>query len=73
MQRHQSAEVVEPLVYTKAQLTRILGLSKSTIDNMRREGTFPQAIVLGGRKVGWHVETIKEWIAKRPMAKSIYD
>ena len=63
----------EPLVITKAQLPSMIGLGKSAIDKMRRTGEFPQPIMLGGKKVGWPVETIKKWVASRPVAKSIND
>lgn len=63
----------EPLVYTKAQLPSVIGLGKSAIDKMRRNGDFPQPMLLGGKKVGWSVEAIKNWLASRPVAKSIND
>lgn len=63
---------IQPLIYTKSQLPAILGLSKATIDNMRKKNQFPTPVVLGGRKVGWPVEAIKDWIAGRPKATGIY-
>ena len=63
---------IEPLVYTKAQLPAVVGLSKATIDNMRKDQKFPAPVVLGGRKVGWPVNVIKEWLASRPTATGIY-
>ena len=56
----QKTEIrIEPLVYTKAQLPTVVGLSKATIDNMRKKQEFPAPVVLGGRKVGWPVADIK--------------
>ena len=63
---------IQPLVYTKAQLPAILGLSKATIDRMRKDKEFPEAIVLCKNKVGWPVEVVKQWIAQRPAATGIY-
>lgn len=63
---------IQPLIYTKAQLPAILGLSKATIDRMRKDKEFPEAIVLCKNKVGWPVEVVKQWIAKRPAATGIY-
>ena len=71
--RHKTPAQPEPLVYTKAQLPAVIGLCKSAIDNMRRIGEFPQPVVLGGKKVGWPVAVIKEWVANRPKATSIND
>lgn len=61
----------EPLIYTKAQLVTVLGLGKSAIDDMRRAGHFPEPVLLGGRKLGWPVEAIKEWVNNRPKVSSV--
>ncbi|MBI1625218.1 MAG: AlpA family phage regulatory protein [Citrobacter sp.] len=63
---------IQPLIYTKAQLPAIVGLSKATIDRMRKEKAFPEAIVLCKNKVGWPVDVVKQWIAQRPTATGIY-
>lgn len=70
--KEKSAPDVDPLVYTKKQLPRVVGLARSTIDGMRRKKEFPEPVVLGGRKVGWPVETVKEWLRSRPAATGIY-
>lgn len=41
------------------------GLSRSTIYLRVAEGTFPKAISLGGRAVGWLACEIDEWIERR--------
>lgn len=38
------------------------GLSRSTIYLRIAEGTFPKAINLGGRAVGWVETEIQEWL-----------
>ena len=63
---------VEKLIYTKSDLTKALGLSRATIDNMRRNNEFPAPIVLAARKVGWTAQSIKEWIASRQPSTGIY-
>jgi len=41
------------------------GLRRSTIYSKMKEGTFPKAIKLGLRSVGWIAEEIEEWIQSR--------
>ena len=38
------------------------GLSRSTIYQRIVEGTFPKAVSLGGRAVGWVEAEIQEWL-----------
>ncbi|MVO18486.1 helix-turn-helix transcriptional regulator [Parasedimentitalea huanghaiensis] len=40
----------------------VTGLSRSTIYAMMQEGTFPHAIKLSKRAVGWRESTIREWL-----------
>jgi len=39
------------------------GLSRSTLYRRISEGTFPAAIPLGGRSVGWLDSEVDEWIS----------
>lgn len=41
------------------------GLSRSSIYNGVKQGTFPSKISLGPRAVGWLESSIDEWIASR--------
>ena len=45
------------------------GLSRTTIYRWRIAGRFPQAVVLGGRSVGWVEAEVEEWLRER-MEKS---
>ena len=50
------------------ELTKVLGLSKSTIWRRIRQGEFPPPIRLGGEKaraVGWPREVVREWLNER--------
>lgn len=71
MNMKKENSTLEPLIYTKAQLVVVLGIGKSAIDDMRRAGDFPDPMLLGGRKLGWPVESIKEWINNRPKISSV--
>lgn len=58
-----------PLVVDLRQLMRMLpALSKSTIEEERRQGRFPQPRKLSGRRVGWLVSEIEAWLASRPVS-----
>jgi predicted DNA-binding transcriptional regulator AlpA len=46
-------------------VTKMVGLSRSTIWRMEIKGTFPARVALGTRSVGWRNIQIEEWIAKR--------
>jgi len=42
-----------------------IGLSRSTIYKRVAEGTFPKAVCLGGRAVGWIEAEIQAWLKDR--------
>ena len=42
-----------------------VGLSRSTVYDMQARGTFPKAIQLGSRAVGWRSTDIDTWLASR--------
>ena len=44
------------------QVKKIVGLSRSTIYLRMNQGTFPKAISLGERAVGWLESDVNEWI-----------
>lgn len=41
------------------------GLSRSTIYQWMKEGTFPKPVALGARLVGWRESDIEAWMAAR--------
>ena len=41
------------------------GLSRCTIENMRKENKFPQPIQLGPRNIGWIESEVDEWIMQK--------
>lgn len=47
------------------EVTKIVGLSRSTIWRMETKGTFPARVPLGTRSVGWRNVEIEKWIANR--------
>ncbi len=57
----------EPLVHliSMAELTARLGLSRSTINKMVKEDTFPPPIKIGSRRIAWRVAVVDEWLNER--------
>lgn len=55
-------------VLRQPEVTRITGLSRSTIYRLMPVGKFPKGFKLGERAVGWRAETIETWIAEREAA-----
>jgi len=43
----------------------IIGLSRSSIYLRIADGTFPKAVSLGARAVGWLESDIQEWLQER--------
>lgn len=50
----------------KKDLPAAIGLSKSTIDNLRRDGDFPKPRLIAGRSVCWPVDELQAWLKSRP-------
>ena len=48
-----------------AEVEQAIGVSRSTIERMVREGTFPSPIQLSANRVGWRLETVLAWLAER--------
>jgi prophage regulatory protein len=44
-----------------------IGLSRSTLYKMMDEGTFPRAVSLGARSIGWKSCDIDHWLENRPV------
>ena len=47
------------------EVKKITALSRSTIYARISEGTFPRAVNLGGRAVGWLEAEIQDWLQRR--------
>lgn len=51
-----------------ADLEAQLGLSRTTIWRMRRDGEIPQPIRISANTIGWPDHVIDQWLAERPKA-----
>ena len=50
------------------ELTKVVGLGRSTIYVMVGEGRFPKPRKLGARAVGWLAEEVFLWLSEREVA-----
>lgn len=57
-------DAVEQLLTTK-DVCRVVSLSRQELWRRRREGTFPEPVKLGPRRVGFRREEIEAWLQAR--------
>ncbi|MEK7947681.1 AlpA family phage regulatory protein [Pigmentiphaga sp. YJ18] len=56
----------EKLVYRVADVTRLVGLSKTTIYALLAKGDFPRPVRITDKIVGWRAEDVVVWVRDRP-------
>jgi len=56
----------EKLVYRVADVTRLVGLSKTTIYALLAKGDFPRPVRITDKIVGWRAEDVAVWVRDRP-------
>ncbi|OOV86203.1 helix-turn-helix transcriptional regulator [Oceanospirillum linum] len=56
-------------ILNRKEVEQTTALTRSTIYARMKEGTFPQSIPLGGRRVGWLESDIQEWIEQQISSK----
>ena len=59
-----------PILRTN-EVSRITGLSRTTLWRLERKGAFPRRIRLGANSVGWRDDEVQEWIDLRPRGMSV--
>lgn len=69
----QSCEGAGPIraphqMYRIREVTKITGLSRSTIYAYIATGNFPKPLRLGIRAVGWSSDAVFQWLAERDIA-----
>lgn len=47
------------------EVAELTSLSRCTIWRLRKLGLFPQALLLGRRRVGWTQESVEAWMQSR--------
>jgi prophage regulatory protein len=56
-----------------SDVTRLSGLSRTTLWRLERQGTFPRRIRLGLNSVGWREEEVQNWVETRPRGMTQLD
>jgi prophage regulatory protein len=56
---------MDKLFLDTAEVCRAVGLSRQEIWRRRRDGTFPEPVRFGGRRVGYAAEEINQWAKAR--------
>lgn len=62
------SKIPTPQFYSPKQVRSLTSLSEPTLWRMRRQGTFPQAVKLSDRRVGYPAEVVDNWIRERAAA-----
>jgi len=61
----EGESMAEARVLRWPQVQRLVGLSKSTVWRMEREGNFPRRRQLAVRAVGWDARELEKWVETR--------
>jgi predicted DNA-binding transcriptional regulator AlpA len=57
-------------ILSAAQAARFIGLSRPTLNRMKRAGKLPPAIRISERRIGWRVRDLIEHLKAQPLADS---
>lgn len=69
--RHAGASAGLTRLLRISDVRSLTGLGRNTIYRWISEGLFPCPVSLGGKRVAWKDDEIRQWIATRPRATSI--
>jgi len=47
------------------EVKRLIGLGRSSIYQMMKDGTFPRSVSLGTRAIGWRAGDVRAWLQAR--------
>ena len=59
---------IRPAALEKESAAQFLAISVSTLEQLVREGDFPKPRKLSGRRVGYLVRELEEWLESRPVS-----
>ena len=60
-----------PAALEKEQAAQFVSLSVSTLEKLLREGQFPRRRLLAGRRTGYLVRELEEWLESRPVSDQL--
>ena len=56
------------MLFTRAQVEQVTGLSRTSVYRLMRKGRFPTPVRIGDRAVRWDADELNRWIESRPRA-----
>lgn len=59
---------VTPIFLDLPTVAEVVALSESTVQELVRQGQFPQPRQTSGRRVGWLVKEVQAWAESRPVS-----
>ena len=62
---------IRPVALKQDDAANFLALSVSTFECLVRQGDFPKPRQLAGRRVGWLVRELEEWLESRPVSNQL--
>ena len=54
-------QLEERRIVRRPEVSKLIGLARSTIYQKVKEGSFPPPIRLGARAIGWRLKDIDDW------------
>lgn len=54
--------MLTPILYRRIDLQKALGVSRQTLDNLRKKPDFPKPVMLSNRTPAWKYDDIMQWI-----------
>jgi len=55
-------DVKDDRILRQAEVSRVTGLPRTSLDRRVRNGTFPAPLLIGPKSVGWLSSEVQEWI-----------
>lgn len=66
-----SAQKIRPAALEQGDAAGFLALSTATLERLVRQGDFPKPRQLSGRRVGYLVRELEEWLEARPVSDQL--
>lgn len=67
----KSSPRTDSLLLRQREVSRLLGISRSTLFRWERVGNFPSRVQIGPHSIAWRTSDIHEWLRTRAGAPSV--
>lgn len=64
--QHQQGGGERPALLQAKEVSKLVGLSKTMLWRLEKDGNFPQRVQLGEKRVAWPRAEVEAWIGARP-------